>query len=217
MRLLASADIHGIHEMYDWLVHKVVVESPDAVVLAGDLFGWGGDGSTVEEGQDADRLQVLHRLSEIQCPIFYVMGNDDWIELDAPGQWHKSVHGKRIDLGDFNFAGYQYSLAFMGGVFEKPENEIEEDLSRLESDVDGETVFVTHGPAYGTLDRVYSGQHVGSTSLRDFLRRTAPRVHIHGHIHSEFGRDGCHFNVASAGRKRAMLIDLTTMDHEVIE
>ena len=40
---------------------------------------------------------------------------------------------------------------------------------------------------------------------------------IHGHIHGEFGRYGRHFNVASAGGKRAMVIDLMTMEHRVIE
>lgn len=216
MRIIASADIHGIHEVYDWLVDKVTVESPDAVVLAGDLFGWGGDGSTVEEGQAADRFQVLRTMSEIQCPIFYVMGNDDWIELDAPGPLHQSVHRRRVDFGDFNVVGYQYSLPFMGGVFEKPENEIEEDLTQLEAEVDSRTLFVTHGPAHGTLDRIFSGEHVGSESLREFLKRTTPRAHVHGHIHREFGRSGRHFNVASAGRKRAMLIDLKTMTNEII-
>jgi len=217
MRIIAAADIHGIREVYDWLVERARIHSPDAIVLAGDLFGWGDAGSTVEDGQAGDRLEVLQRFSEIECPVFYVMGNDDLIELDAPDEKHLSVQGKRLNQGGFNFVGYQFSLPFMGGVFERPEHKIEDDLALLEQLVDDQTVFVTHGPAHGVLDRVSSGQHVGSKSLRDFLIRTAPRIHVHGHIHHEFGRDGYHFNVASAGRKRAMLINLTTMDHEVLE
>ncbi len=217
MRLIALADVHGYHKVYDWLVDLVGVEDPDAVVLAGDLLGWGGDCNTNEEAQAADRLQVLHRLSEIKRPIIYVMGNDDWIELDAPIPSHQSVHGRRINIGSFNFVGYQYTLPIMGGVHEKPEGEIEKDLALLEAEINHTTVLVTHGPAYGTLDRVHGGEHVGSTSLRDLVQRTAPRVHIHGHIHQEFGRTGRHFNVASAGMKRAMVIDLLTMEHRVIE
>jgi len=145
------------------------------------------------------------------------MGNDDWIELDAPIPSHQSVHGRRINIGSFNFVGYQYTLPFMGGVHEKSEDEIEKDLALLEAEISSTTVLVTHGPAYGTLDRVHTGQHVGSTSLRDLVRRTAPRAHIHGHIHQAFGRAGRHFNVASAGTKRAMVIDLLTMEHRVLE
>ncbi len=217
MRIIATADLHGFHDVYEWLVGIAAVEEPDAIVLAGDLLGWGGAFDTIEEAQAADRLVVLQRLFLIKCPVLYVMGNDDFIELDAPAPSQHSVHGKRIEMGEFNFVGYQFTLPFMGGIHEKPEDEIAEDLTRLEADVDGRTVLVTHGPVFGVLDRVRGGQHVGSESLRDFVDRTAPRAHIHGHIHGEFGRDGLHFNVSSAGRKRAMVIDLVTMEHRVIE
>ena len=217
MRLVAVADVHGHHEVYDWLVDLVAAEHPDAVVLAGDLLGCPGDFDTVEDAQVADRLWVLDQLSEIKPPIFYVMGNDDWIELDAPLPSHQSVHDKRINCGDFNFVGYQYTLPFMGGVHEKPEDEIEKDLAGLEPEIDHATVLVTHGPAYGILDRGILDQRCGSTSLRDLVNRSAPRIHVHGHIHQDFGRIGRHFNVASAGKKRAMLIDLSSMKHKVLE
>ena len=217
MRLLACADLHGFRDVYRWLVDVVAAEKPDGVVLAGDLLGCPNGFDTVEEAQAADRQQVLLQLSEIKRPVFYVMGNDDWVELDAPLPSHQSVHGKRISFGDFNVVGYQYTLPIMSGINEKPEHEIEKDLARLEAEIDHATVLVTHGPAYGILDRVTVGGHVGSTSLQDLVERSAPRVHIHGHIHSWFGRDGCHFNAASAGKKRAMVIDLKTMKHRVIE
>jgi Icc-related predicted phosphoesterase len=105
----------------------------------------------------------------------------------------------------------------MGGINEKPENEIQKDLDKLADLVDQTTVLATHGPACGARDRVTIGGHAGSTSLRDLVDRRPPRIHIHGHIHYWFGREGRHFNVASAGRKRAMLIDLTTLQHEVID
>lgn len=217
MRIIALADVHGHHEVYDWLIDLAVAEHPDAVVLAGDLLGCPDDCDTVEEAQAADRLQVLSRLSEIKSPIFYVMGNDDWIELDAPLPSHHSVHGKRINCGDFNFVGYQYTLPFMGGVHEKPEDDMAKDLVRLESDIDHATVLVTHGPAFGTLDRGILDQSCGSTSLRDLIKRSTPRIHVHGHVHRDFGSIGRHFNVASAGEKRAMMIDLKTMKHRVLK
>ena len=217
MRILASADLHGFHDVYDWLASVAKAEEPDAVVLAGDLLGWGGAFATIEQAQTADRIEVLGRLSRIARPVLYVMGNDDFIELDSPVPSQQSVHGRRIDIGDFNFVGYQYTLPFMGGIHEKPEHEMVKDLAELESRIDGQTVLVTHGPVFGTRDRVRGGQHVGSKALRDLVERTAPRAHIHGHIHGEFGRDGRHFNVASARNKRAMVIDLVKMEHQVIE
>ena len=57
---------------------------------------------------------------------------------------------------------------------------------------------------------------IGSSALREFLQRTRFRAHIHGHSHSGFGRQGLHFNVASAGRERAMILNLETMEHRII-
>ena len=216
MRILATADLHGFHDVYDWLVEVVAVEHPDGVVLAGDLLGFPDGFDTVEEAQAANGREVVSQLAEVDCPIFYVMGNDDWVELDASTSNFHSVHGTRVPFGEFNVVGYQYTLPFMGGIHEKPEHEMERDLLELQNLVDQKTVLVTHGPAHGTLDKVTIGGHAGSTSLRKLVDRCSPRVHIHGHLHYWFGREGRHFDVASAGKKRAMMIDLETMEHRVI-
>ena len=76
---------------------------------------------------------------------------------------------------------------------------------------------MTHGPAFGARDKVSIGGNVGSVSLRELVDRRRPRAHIHGHIHYWFSREDCHFDVASAGKKRAMIIDVGTMEHMVVE
>lgn len=217
MRLLASADLHGFPEVYEWLVEVAVNEVPDGLVLAGDLLGFPDGYDTVEEGQAEDARRVVARLARIECPIFYVMGNDDWVELDPTVPNIQPVHGKRVSFGEYNIVGYQFTLPFMGGVNEMSENDMAGDLAELEALVDQNTMLVTHGPAHGYLDRVTIGGHAGSTSLRDLVERRSPRAHIHGHIHYWFGRDGCHFNVASGGKRRAMMIDLETMEHRVLQ
>lgn len=105
---------------------------------------------------------------------------------------------------------------FMGGIFEKPESEIERDVRELEPLLDDRTVFVTHLPAHGALDRVFSGEQVGSRSLAALLDRKPVLVHLHGHIHNSFGRQGNHFNVAAAGRRRAGLIELPSLNYSVV-
>ncbi|MBW2423996.1 MAG: metallophosphoesterase [Deltaproteobacteria bacterium] len=216
-RLLACADLHGFRDVYAWLVERARTDKPDGVVLAGDLLGFPDGHGSVEEAQAADALEVVALLSEIECPVFYVMGNDDWVDLDPSVPNIQSVHGRRVVSGNFNVVGYQHTLPFMGGINEKAEHEMKKNLDELEDLVDQNTVLVTHGPAYGVRDRVTIGGHAGSTSLRDLVDRCSPRVHIHGQIHYWFAREGRHFNVASAGRKRAMLINLTTMEHGVVE
>ena len=104
----------------------------------------------------------------------------------------------------------------MGGVFEKPEEEIAADLFQLESLMDANTVFVTHSPAKGILDKGILDISAGSLSILDVIRRRRVRAHIHGHVHACFGREGYHFNVAAAAELKAMVLDMATMQHEVI-
>ncbi|MDH3215161.1 MAG: hypothetical protein OEN01_02585 [Candidatus Krumholzibacteria bacterium] len=51
MRLLASADLHGDHEIYKWLVGVATEKGADVVVLAGDLLGAPSGFDSIEESQ----------------------------------------------------------------------------------------------------------------------------------------------------------------------
>lgn len=217
MKILASADLHGYYDVYRWIVDIAQKNEVDAVVLAGDLLGCPDDSLPIEEAQMADAERVLSIVEPLQAPVFYIMGNDDMIELPPSNSRCQSVQGKRVDFGGFNFVGYQYTLPFMGGIFEKPEEAIGADLLKLEPLLNNRTILVTHGPAKGIRDIGLFGLHAGSESLWKLLDRRPVLVHIHGHIHEDFGRSDFHFNVASAGAKQAMIIDLSTMEHEVIQ
>jgi uncharacterized protein len=213
VRILAIADIHGANEVYEWLVESAARHQPDAIVLAGDLFsaGW-------EEEQRAEaQTIIIPLLKRISVPVFYIMGNDDNVGLDHEDEQIRPLHGRRLSYGEFDFVGYQFTPPFVGTVFVKPESEIEKDARSLEPLLDQQTVLVTHTPAYGTLDHTFGDEHVGSPSFAVLLERNPVLVHIHGHIHGRFGREGSHFNVAAAGRRRAFLIDLPKLDHKVLE
>ena len=104
----------------------------------------------------------------------------------------------------------------MAGVYEKSDEDIARDLEALAPMIDDLTVFVTHCPAKGILDRTMLGTHAGSASIRDLAKKKGVRAHIHGHIHSGFGRQGRHFNVAALPNGRAMSIDVSRMTHRVL-
>ena len=211
VRILAAADVHGTLSVYEWLVQMAAKHQADLLILAGDLFtaDW-------EDEQRKQAEKIISVLVSGVSPCFYIMGNDDNVSLDYEDQRIKPVHGRRLSFGALSFVGYEYTPPFVGTAFVKTETEIEKDLDSLESLLDSQTVFVTHSPAYESLDRTYSGEHVGSRSLATVLGRKPVLVHIHGHVHESFGRDGIHFNVAAAGLKRAILIDLPSLHHQVL-
>lgn len=216
MRILAAADIHGFWAVYDWLMAAVHEHHLDAMILAGDLLGYPDGFKTPEEAQRHEAQLLTKFLDSAGVPILYIMGNDDLVELGSAAGRVQSIHNRSAELGRFRFVGYQYSLPFMGGVFEKPEADIEIDLAPLAPLLDSNTVFVSHSPALGILDPGFGGVRIGSSSIRRLLEVNPVRAHIHGHSHAGYGRELNRFNVASAGQLRTMLLDLETMDHQVL-
>ncbi len=216
MRVLASADIHRKGPVYEWLLRTASERHVEAILLAGDLLGCLDGFATPEAAQQREARLLSERLSQAACPILFIMGNDDLVELPADSERVQSLHGRRVKVGPYSFVGYQYSLPFMGGTFEKPEEGIASDLEALETLMDRKTVFVSHSPALGVLDPGLGETQIGSESLRSFLERHPVLAHIHGHSHQGFGRQGRHFNVASGGLERAMVLDLATMEHEIV-
>lgn len=216
MRILASADVHGSRPVYDWLLTVAREHDVEAIVLAGDLLGCLDGFDTPEDAQRHEASVLTALLDGAGVPVLYIMGNDDLVELKSGSDRVQSIHGREVECGGFAFVGYQYSLPFMGGTFEKPDADIRIDLAQLPARLRPETVFVSHSPALGILDPGFGGVQIGSGALGEFLEANPFRAHIHGHSHAGFGRNGSHFNVASAARRRAMIIDLETLRHEVL-
>ena len=216
MRILAAADLHGARPVYEWLARTASDAQVDAVVLGGDLLGCPDGFDTPEAAQEHEAKVLAEFLSTLGLPVLYIMGNDDLVELPATCDRVRSIHGRQARLEAYTLVGYQYSLPFMGGMFEKSDAGIEADLAVLEHCMSVDTVFVSHSPMFGVLDPGIGETQIGSISLQKFLGMHPYRVHIHGHSHAGFGRQGRHFNVASAGHKRAMLLNLDTLAHEVV-
>ncbi len=216
MRVLAGADVHGCQEVAQWLVEVARGQRAEVIVLAGDLLRASEGFHTEEDAQRHCAKELAGIFKQAGVPILYVMGNDDLVEWQPAVDGFASLHGRRVTLEGFHFVGYQYSLPFAGGPFEKPEDQIRADLDALEQLVDSGTILVTHSPAYGILDLGVLDQHAGSRSILAVVRKHNILAHIHGHIHRCFGRDGLHFNVASAGKKRAMLLEVPSLQHEFL-
>jgi Icc-related predicted phosphoesterase len=160
----------------------------------------------------ASARRIVEILSGLDCPVLYVMGNDDLVDLSPETDHCRSIHGNRRDLGGFNFVGYQCGPPFMRGPFERSETELATELEALGELIDDGTVLVTHYPAAGILDAGF-----GLSAIRDLVDSHPPLIHVHGHSHSNFGTAANHFNVASAGQERAVAIDLEARTCQVVD
>jgi Icc-related predicted phosphoesterase len=211
VRLLATADLHGFESVYRWMADQALHLKVDAVLLAGDLLGVPDGYPIVEHAMRASAERIKNILSGLDCPVLYIMGNDDLVELGSDEPHRISIHNRRVEQGGFGFVGYQCGPPFVGGPFERSQEKLEIELLALADLLDDRTVLVTHYPAAGVLDGGF-----GLRAIRELVDRVPCLAHIHGHSHRNFGSWKNHFNVASAGQDRGMLIDLQSRVRRVL-
>jgi Icc-related predicted phosphoesterase len=119
------------------------------------------------------------------APLLVVRGNHSFVDESPLFAYHLGP------IHEFNYPEVvQYCGLTIGGFRGVPpiNGAWADELSEAELEYRCESlgkvdVLVTHGPAFGWLDNDY-----GSTSIRNYLEKHAPKWHLLGHIHEEFGQ-----------------------------
>ncbi len=184
MRLAITSDTHGYHEdaLFDRPV-DVLVHCGDATML--------GEHYIIEDMVDwFDSL----RQGGVCREIIFVPGNHDFNFDISTSRFdprsRELVHAKgvhllinsAVEIDGKKFYGAPAVSHLPGWAFYDHNRDPFVDAP---TDID---VLVTHAPAFGTLDRVLSGEHVGSDYILKHLRRCPKvKVHAHGHIHEDRG------------------------------
>lgn len=179
-RILVLSDLHIRNNFpYDQIERIIAQENITLIILSGDLTIKG----------KADKIKsILQEFNQFNLPVFYVPGNmDSKNSTDISLTNIYPIHGRKKRLSGFNFIG-------LGGSnrtpfftpFEMSEKEIEEILAKLIETLDNDDpiIFVSHPPPKDTeADMIYSGKHVGSTIVREFIDKFQPALILCGHIH----------------------------------
>lgn len=184
MRIFAFTDFHGNPEAFQRARQTIANEKPDLVLVAGDIAN-----------HDVEKAKLyLTDLAEAGSPVYFVPGNMDGMELVAwPGSGN--VHGLHGRCEYWENVGLIGLGGSPHGAFTTPieysEEVAAEVLERaLRNYHGGNLILVSHCPPKDTkIDRVITGQHVGSTSVRKFVERTQPALVVSGHVHEAQGND----------------------------
>ncbi len=118
---------------------------------------------------DFEEPDVLDRLAELGKPVYAVIGNMDppWIKRHVEKYL---IEHKYVDLGEFYLVGYPFR---------------KEDVPR-----DKPLIILSHYPPYGTrVDVAWSGEHIGSATLRNLVEELKPIAVLCGHVHESPGID----------------------------
>ena len=178
VKLLCMSDTHFDED-------AVQKDTCDIFVHAGDFLG---NGTLVEflsfVNEIRDKIKYKYA---ILCP-----GNHDWIcERDVSlcrGILNKNeflLIDDAINLFNLKMYSCSYTPIFYDWAFMKKESELKEIFKRIPDDTD---VLITHGPAYGILDKNYRGNCCGSHALLERIQEVKPKLHIFGHIHQSYGK-----------------------------
>ena len=183
MRVLAFSDLHGSIEIVERVL--ALERSFDLVILAGDI-------TTV--GTSSEVEKAIRRVEAFGKPVLAVAGNMDPLALERKlAQLGVSIDSRGVVIADAGFFGVSAApVSPMHTPNELSEREI---MDRAEAGWRGVAsarwkIFVPHASPRDTLlDLTHGGKHVGSTAVRDFIRRRKPDATICGHIHEARGID----------------------------
>ncbi len=157
----------------------------DIVVVCGDITHFG----SVQEAK-----ALLKPLVKLRLPVLFVPGNCDPPSLtgvDIEGA--HCIHGSSEAYENATFVGVGGGLVSpFYTPFEITDEQLEEVLNRgFEHAAERRwLVVVSHHPPKDTkLDTVYSGEHIGSSALRQFIEKNKPSIVFCGHVHEATGID----------------------------
>lgn len=177
LRLVCISDMHSQKQVFP-------IPDGDVLIIAGDICGFGSSDELKKFDDFLSGLPHPHKL--------LIAGNHDWPFARAePGQAGTLIKNalyledSGIEIDGIKFWGSPWQPAFCNWAFNLPRGpELAEVWAKIPDAID---VLITHGPPYGVLDKVSSGERVGCKDLPEALERIKPKVHVFGHIHEGYG------------------------------
>ena len=183
MKIISFGDIHDNAENLGKM--SAVLESADIVLVTGDLTNY--------HGKDYAEA-VINNIKEHNDTVLAQPGNLDQKDVDDYlTSLDINIHGNGYIFGDVGVFG-------VGGSnitpFKTPNEYSEEEIKHFLEDGYKKVsackikIMVPHMPPLNTkVDKVVTGLHVGSNSVREFIEKYEPDICICGHIHEAAGGD----------------------------
>lgn len=180
-KIVCISDTHNQH-------NKVIIPECDLIIHAGDCGSMGNPAEFIKFNKWAARQKV---------PVIYVAGNH-CIGLQKYPSFAESLLKDVIYLRDSSYVfngikihGSPWTPIFGSWAFMDEDENLTKYWDLIPEDTD---ILVSHGPAYGILDRIPSNYrtpgeelNVGSKTLLERIKKLNLKYHIFGHIHHSHG------------------------------
>jgi Icc-related predicted phosphoesterase len=180
MKICCLSDTHQHHK-------KIKMPEVDMIIHAGD-FTYHGEYEEVKKflqwyGEQKAKYKLLvcgnHEVEISKQPFQLLQQMCENEGIQILNNTHTVIQGLTI-FGSPNSNKFGH-----GWAYNSTENELENIYASILPDTD---VIITHGPAYGRLDRVLMGTHAGSMALAKRISELSNlKLHVTGHIHESRG------------------------------
>lgn len=189
-RIVCISDTH--------LARPPVVPEGEFLVHGGDWCGEGPVSLLKAAGREQlrDFCLQLRAWKKLFRNVVVIAGNHDFIaeaedsltrdSIEETGAVYLNDSGVTID--GVSFWGSPIQPWFEDWAFNRQRGEeIRRHWDLIPENLD---VLITHGPPYGILDQLHTGEHpsVGCEELLRAVQQKKPKIHVFGHIHEGYGR-----------------------------
>jgi Icc-related predicted phosphoesterase len=180
MKFVAISDTHGKHQ-------KLILPKGDVIIHAGDVSSKG------QENEIVDFLKWFSAL-DFEYKIFIAGNHDFYFERQKNTIIQQLIPSNIIYLNDsstkiqgISIWGSPISPWFYNWAFNRHRGEaIKKHWDKIPPNTD---ILITHGPAFGILDKTTRQDSVGCQDLLNKIKEIQPKFHICGHIHEAYGHE----------------------------
>lgn len=171
MKILLFVDTHDRKDVIKNLKGKA--KNCDFGICAGDFTYFG-----------ENMEQIMEEINNLNIPIYLIHGNHEYPdEVEALSHIYDNltfIDKAAIKHEDILLVGHG------GGGFESHDQRFENHMKEIGNEVKKakKSIFVTHAPPFNTkVDETRPGNHVGSISYKEFIKKYQPTLSVSGHIH----------------------------------
>lgn len=178
MKITAISDTHSLH-------HQLNLPGGDMLIHTGDVCNRGTQQEAINFMEWIEKQPYTYKV--------FIAGNHDFFfenftqkEIqDRLPQGIFFLNDSGIEIEGIKIWGSPITPTFCNLVFNRNRGiEIAKHWDKIPQDTD---ILITHGPAYGILDKTLNGINVGCEELAEKLITIKPKFHIFGHIHEACG------------------------------
>ena len=178
MKVVAISDTHNFHE-------TLQLPEGDILIHAGDVSGIGKE-------QEVRNFLEWFADRDFEHKIF-IAGNHDYFFERFPESFIRHIipdnviylNDSGIKINGIKIWGSPIQPWFHDWAFNRRRGpDIDKHWQLIPDDTD---ILITHGPAYGILDKTIRDELVGCEDLLNRIKKIKPKFHIAGHIHEAYG------------------------------